>query len=278
MKKKHELERLRQLETLQQQLSERRKQKVDREQASMHKQELEILSRTDRSQESELVALKIDVLLQHEIDAAQLSSAAIDRSIADLKIIHTHQNSQQQAMIAAKNAKYFEDCKAADDSERDRLLKDHQLEMMRLKAAGAITLSRAEEALQLQLANRKAKKSAALQEKQEKCLQLLLEAKDRSTVMKELELVKSQNMIEIEFEKKAALAAINIISESESEVKLLREEFKHKAEQVIQNAEHKLADDLSLLESSTFAVDEQRRALLLKVCLICEPLNNYRHL
>jgi hypothetical protein len=277
MKKSAELDRLRQLEALNQKLADRRKQKIENEQASMHRQELELLSNLEKSRESELVALKIDVMLQHEIDAAQLSAAAVDHSTADIQILEAHQSAQQQAAIAATKAKFLKDCSGLDESERERLLNLHQVELMRLKAQGAMALANAEESLQLQLANRKSKKSAALREKQDKSLQLLLGADDRAAVMKGLELIKAENMIEIEFEKKAASAVQNIISESHLEVKLLREDFKQKAEQVIQNAEHKLLEELAALEGSTSDADKLRRAALLKVNTLASILDEVRY-
>ena len=263
IRKRLQFDKICQLETLEQRLMERR-QKKENELADMQKLESEVFSAPEKSRDSEITSLKIDVMLQHEIDSAQLATAAVDHGTADLKILLANQNAQQQATLTAAKAKYLEDCKSAGDSERESLMKRHELDMARLKAECALNVSKAEQFLQEQLANRRSKKKDMLREKQDISLQIILNAEDKSAVIKELELVKSENAIEIEFEKKSAAAMMNIVSECESEKRLLSLDFKHKAEQVFQNAQQKLAYDLGLLDASS-TDSQQRRAKLLKV-------------
>jgi hypothetical protein len=269
MKKKFELDKQRRLEELDHKLSERRKHKINNEQANLHQREIALLRNPGNSQESDVLGIKIEAMLQHEVEAAQLSGAVIEHGIADLKILIGHQSAQQEAVLAAANAQFLEDVRKADDSERESLLKMHELNLAKLRAQGAFAQSKAEDELQQRIADRKSKKDAALREKQAKCMQLLDKGTDKVSLMKELDAARSENTIEIEFEKKTASAMFNILSESESEVKLLREDFKQKAEQVILNAESKFAHELTLLQDAASDIDKERRNKLLQVDFDC---------
>ncbi len=265
LKTKFELDKQRQLEELEQKLSERRKQKINHEQAQLHEQEIALLRSRGSSQDSEVLALKIEVMLQHEVDAAQFSGAVVEHGIADLQILISNQNAQQDAAMAAANVRFLEVVREADDSERASLLRLHELDIAKLRAQGALTMSKAEVELQQRIADRKSKKEAVLREKQGKSLQLINKDIDKVSLMKELDAARSENTIEIEFEKKTASAMFNILSESESEVKLLREDFRQKAEQVILNAESKFVHELNLLQETTPDLDQDRRNKLLQV-------------
>jgi hypothetical protein len=248
-------------------LKARKKKKVDDEQEKLHKLELELLSTPEGVQEAEICALKIEVHLQQETDSAQLSAAIVNHSAADLSILQNHHAAQQEAAVAGVKAKFLEDSKDASDAERVLLLQQHERDIARLRCLSAVSLSRAEEELQDRIADRKAKKKAALKAKQDRELELLANAKDKSALMKDIESFKSENAIEIEYERKSAAMLQNVIAESSSEVKLLREEFKQKAEQVLQNNAEKLDHDLALLGGSG-PDDAARRAKLMEVVLI----------
>jgi hypothetical protein len=265
IKTKFELDKQRQLEELEQKISERRKHKINLEQAKLHQEEIALLRSGGNSQDLEVLGMKIELMLQHEVDAAQLSGAVIEHGIADLQILHSNQGAQQEAALAAANVRFLEIARQADDSERESLLKLHELDLAKLRAQGALTLSKAEDELQQRIADRKSKKETVLREKQGKSLQLLNRDTDKVSLMRELDAARSENTIEIEFEKKTASAMFNILSESESEVKLLREDFKEKAEQVILNAESKFAHELTMLQEATSDLDQERRNKLLQV-------------
>ena len=76
-----------------------------------------------------------------------------------------------------------------------------------------------------------------------------------------MEHVVVETSIEIEHEKKAAKLLFNIVCESQSEVKLLRQEMTEKSAQIIKNEEGRLEYELSKLDSAS-----SERQILLQVC------------
>ena len=108
---------------------------------------------------------------------------------------------------------------------------------------------------------RKEKKRSRLEQQFMREDELLAAAKDKESAVKAMEHVVLETSVEIEHEKKAAKLLFNIVCESQSEVKLLKQEMSEKSAQIIQNEEGRLAYEISKLDSSS-----SERQILLQVC------------
>jgi hypothetical protein len=257
------LEKQRQLSELDQRCRERKMRKIDQTLGQMQEEQLKLISSPESSKEAELVGLKLDVLLKQEMGAAQLNTAIVEQSSMELRVLQENLAAKGDAAVASANANLAGKLQGKNDEERHRLLAQHEIDLARIRAEGSISVAKAEEEMFRLIQERKEKKRNRLEQQYMREAELLAAANDKESAVKAMEHVVLETSMEIEHEKKAAKLLFNIVCESQSEVKLLRQEMSEKSAQIIQNEEGRLEYELSKLDSAS-----SERQILLQVCCI----------
>ncbi len=263
LKQQLQIDQQRQLCVLDQRRRERKLRKIDQTLGQMHEEQLNLISSPESAREAELIGLKLDVFLKQEVGAAQLNTAIVEQNSMEMRVLQENLASKQSAVVASANADFEVRLQGKDEDERDRLLAQHEVDLARIRAEGTISNAKAEDELHRLIQERKEKKRKRLEQQFVREIELLAGANDKESAVRAMEHVVLETSVEIEHEKKAAKLLFNIMCESQSEVKLLKQEMSEKSAQIIQNEEGRLAYDIAKLDLAS-----SERQILLQVCLV----------
>ena len=263
LKKRLEVDKERQLGELEQRCKDRKKRKLDQTLSRMHEDELKLLASPDSAKEAELIGMKVEVLLKQESDTAQLNVAIAEQNAVEHRVLRVSLEAKQDAAVASAKAELASQLLGKDGGERDRLIALHEFDLARIRADAALAQAKVEDELHRSLQERRDKKRIRLEQQHARQQELIGSADSKESATKAIESAILESSVEIEHEKKAAKMLYNVVSESQSEVKLLRNELSEKSAQIIQNEEARLAYEISQLDPTS-----SDRQILLQVFLL----------
>jgi hypothetical protein len=262
LRKKLEVDKQRQLSALEERCKIRKQKKLEQDLTQMQEEELKKITSPETSKEAEMIGLTIDVILKQEMGAANLHAAIAEQNAMELQVVQGNLDAQRVSSIANAKAQLSNQLVGKDDKERDRLIAIHEIDIARIRAEAAMTKAKAQDDLHHSLQERKDKKRLKLEQQHQREMDLLSHAENKESAVKAIEPVILESLVDIEHEKKAAKMMYNVVSESQSEVKLLRDELNEKSAQIIQNEEAKLVYEMSHLDPTS-----SEREILLQVCI-----------
>ena len=262
LKKKVEIDRQRQLNDLEQRCKDRKRRKFDNTLVQLHAEELEKMESPETVKDAELIGLKVDVILKQELGTAQLHTAIAEQNAMEMRVLSGNLSANMESTVANAKAQLATQLLGKDDSERDRLMALHEIDMARIRAEAAVHQAKVQDDLHRSLQERKERKRVRLEQQHSTELEILSSAGSKESAARAIEHIILESSVEIEHEKKAAKMMYNVVSESQSEVKLLRNELSEKSAQIIQNEESRLAYEISHLDPNS-----SERQELLQVCL-----------
>lgn len=253
----------RQMRNLEARLEARRKKKLEIEQAGLHKQELELREDPLKDKEADFIAINASAAVRREVDEARMTTALQEQAEVEVQQARQkHENASQllQAQATAERERIMSD-KSLDDNERARLLKEHEKNVARMEAEAALARGKADDDLQARLEEKRRKKREFLEAKrseEELILKSSTPGESNESVLDKIEKSRQESAVAIRQEEELAQVSSDLLAQAQAEIRMLREELKSKAQQMISGQTARLEDALLEADHSS----EEREKLL----------------
>jgi hypothetical protein len=249
-----EADKARQMRDLDSRLELRRKKKLEQELAVLHKKELELLDDPTKLREAKLVAMNASVAVQQEVDEARMVAALQEQ--ADVEMKQTSQQHENAVKTIEAQAKAEHDkiqSTAMDNDARNRLLKQYDIDAAKMEGTAALARGKAEDDLQVRLAEKRRKKHEFLAEKAKEEIAIVLPSSEEDNpedVMARIESLRQESSVAIWQEEDLANVSSDLLQEAQAEIRMLWDELKEKALNMIQGENARFEDDMTLVDAS----------------------------